>query len=186
MQILVVSSAVGIGLPIPLKHCVAATGGSSNVSCSVVVQYQSTPSRRGASETDWSLEFKPAVSPSCTLDLVDAGMCSGCSADHLATGACPPNVYTLVTSVAAPGGVQSNTSLAIVAYVGASVISAEVTACFQIVSSMDGIDQAPQTTARLQQMVIDTQVRPQACQAPLPRFCDSMLEIFCGNKLTSE
>ena len=142
-----------------MKYCVAAPERPVDPSCSVVVvddRYALDSTK--LSESGWTLEFKAAIDTSCFLDLVEAGLCSACPAAAVLAGECPPGTYTLVTNIVAPGGLVSNTSLAVTVYMGSSILSAEVIARFEVVSNTQDMDRPSHASARLQQMLVSTQV----------------------------
>ena len=141
-----------------MKYCVAAPERAVDPSCSVVVVDHYASDSKQLSESGWTLGFKAAIDPSCTLDLVEAGLCSACPAAAVLSGKCPPGTHTLVTNIVAPSGLVSNTSLAVTMYIGSSILSAEVIARFEVVSNTQDMDRPSHASARLRQMLVSTQV----------------------------
>ena len=126
--------------------------------CSVVIVDHNVKNTDQPSESGWTIGFKAVIDPSCTLDPVQAGLCSACPAAAVLAGQCPPGIHTIVTNIVTPGGVVSNTSVAVTLYVGASLFSAEVIVRFEVVSSTEGMNRPAEASARLKQMLVATQV----------------------------
>lgn len=149
-------SSVGRG--VTLKSCSAVPDSAVDPSCSVVIVDHNARNADRPSEFGWHIGFKAAVDPSCTLDLAEAGLCSACPAAAVLAGRCPPGTHTIVTHIVAPGGLVSGTSLAVTVYVGTALLSTEVIARFEVVSSTEGMARPLEASARLQQMLVATQV----------------------------
>lgn len=141
-----------------MEHCTAAPGHAVDPSCSVVLVDHNVKNTDQPSESGWTIGFKAAIDPSCTLDLVQAELCSACPAAAVLAGQCPPGIHTIVTNIVTPGGVVSNTSVAVTLYVGTSLFSAEVIVRFEVVSSTEGMNRPAEASARLRQMLVATQV----------------------------
>lgn len=141
-----------------MKRCMAIPDHAVDPSCSVVMVDHNATATGELSESGWDLEFKTAIDPSCTLDRAVSGLCSACSAAALLAGKCPPGIHTIVTNVVSPGGLMSDTSLTVTLYVGTALLSTEVMARYEVLSNTEGMDRPSHASARLQQMLILTQV----------------------------
>ena len=157
MQFLTVSSSVGNDLSVPLTACVTAPVNHIDQSSCTVIVYDHNFAK-SESTSGWSLDFKPALDPSCTLEAVNAGLCSVCTADSAMAGSCPAGKHTFITNVVAPGGLVSNTSLSLSIYVGAALFSSEVLLQFEVVADTRSLEDVTSASARLQTMLISTQV----------------------------
>lgn len=159
MQFLALSSSVGKSLPIPLTACVTAHGSRiDQSSCTVIVYHHN--SSAATSAAGWQLNFKPAIETSCTLQAVDAGLCSVCTADAAMTGSCPAGKHMFITNVVAPGGQVSDMILSMSFYVGAALFSSDVLLQFEVVAETldaETLD-ASQPRASLTTMLLATQV----------------------------
>lgn len=162
MQVLSLSTSVGRGFALSFAVCVKSPNDTVDPeACTVVVHDQNTTrstSDGSISESGWSLDFRAAVDASCTLDKVISGHCSACTAAAAIAGTCPVGRHTIVTDIVAPGGLQSQTSLAVVVNVGAALFSVEVTLRFELVSDSRGLPVSSQADARLRTMIVASQV----------------------------
>ena len=141
------------------------------------MNYSHSASDIDAVDAAWTLDFATAIDPSCSTedspysesdyvgpasDTADAGAggnpCTACPAARALQGQCPPGQYTIMTDLTGPEGLKSITSVAIVIDIGAAVVSGDVLVRFEVVSDTEGVEGAAQAAARLQQMLILTQV----------------------------
>lgn len=158
VQIMAILSSVGAKLPLPLIPCLAAIGSPVDHWCSIIVEDDHRASTNGIPMAGWSVGFKAAIDPSCSLAGVDSGLCSACSAASAVEGLCPPGVHTCITNVVTPDGSPSDTSLDITLHVGASILSAKVIVRFEVVTDTQGHGSASQMSARLQEMLVASRV----------------------------
>lgn len=174
MQVIGISILVGSSLPFSTTPCTTYTDAPNpDKSCSVIISYNHSASDIDALDASWTLDFKATIDPSrpsCNAidspdsgsDTVDTGaggaLCAGCPATRALQGQCPPGSYMIITDLTGPGGLKTNRSVGILVDIGAAIISAEVLARFEVVSDTEGVADAAQASARLQQMLILTKV----------------------------
>jgi hypothetical protein len=150
------SLAVGTALPVPMRACMASAVHAVDLSsCSILVYgHNATGDSVGL-----SLTFKAVVDPTCTLDRVYAGLCSACTAAAATAGTCPPGTHAFIFDMRLPGGITSGTMFGMVFHVGSSLLSAEVTIQFEVISDKRGItDPASKASEALHSMLVSSQV----------------------------
>jgi hypothetical protein len=155
MQVLDLSLSVGSALPVAMAACMASAVDLS--SCSVVVSgHNATDDTFG---DGMSLSFRAAVDPECTLARVYAGLCSACTAAAAAAGTCPPGTHAFIFDMGLPGSIGNGTLLGMVFHVGSSLLSAQVTIQFEVVSDLRGLTgAASKTNETLQSMFVSSKV----------------------------
>lgn len=159
VQFLALSASVGKELSVPLTACV--TGPTSVIdesSCTVVVHDRNVAT--ALATAGWRLDFKPVIDPFCDLEAINAGWCSVCAARSAMVGTCPAGKHSFITNVVAPGGLATDTRLALSFYVGAPLFSSEVLLQFEVVADYNNLEDATMASARLQTMLLATQVPP--------------------------
>lgn len=149
---------LGSPLPLPLSVCLSAPGLVVNPAACTVVAHSTNSAP--LSSDDWTLEFKVALEPSCTLAAVNAGGCVACPAAAVMAGRCPSGTHTFITDVLAPANLSPAAHLAVRVHVGAALFSAQVLVQFEVMSdTRDLAGRSTEATARLRTMLVATQVR---------------------------
>jgi hypothetical protein len=158
MQVLDVSFSVGSALPVPLTACItSAVGGVDLSACSVLVHDQNAAG--GSFVDDWSPTWKAVVDPTCTLDRVYSGLCAACTAAAAMAGRCPPGTHTFMLDMKLPGGLEQDTTLAMVFRVGSPLLSAEVMIQFELISdARDLPGNISEASEALQSMLLSSKV----------------------------
>lgn len=92
--------------------------------CTVIAQGHEDAA---VSPEGWSLDFKPAPDPSCTIARVQEGICSACTATAAADGKCAAGTHTFIMDAVSPAGLHAEEALVICLQIGAAVLSGELT-----------------------------------------------------------
>jgi hypothetical protein len=159
MQVLDVSFSAGSALPVPLTACMTSgnLGDVDRSACSVLVHDHNTVG--GSLGDDLSLSWKAAVDPTCTLDRVFSGLCAACTAAAAMAGRCPPGNHIFMLDMELPGGLEPDSTLAMVFHVGAPLLSAEVMIQFEMISdTRDLPGNASEASEGLQSMLRSSKV----------------------------
>jgi hypothetical protein len=158
MQVLDVSFSVGMALPVPLTACMtSAVGEVDTSSCSVLIHDHNAAG--GSFGDDWSPTWKAVVDPTCTLDRVYSGLCAACTAAAAMAGTCPPGTHTFMLDMKLPGGLEPDTTLAMVFHLGSLLLSAEVLIQFEMISdARDLPGNVSEANEALQSMLLSSKV----------------------------
>jgi hypothetical protein len=156
--VLDVSVSAGSALPVPLTACMtSAMGDVDRSACSVLVHDHNTVG--GSLGDDLSLSWKAAVDPTCTLDRVFSGLCAACTAAAAMEGRCPPGKHIFILDMELPGGLEPDSTLAMVFHVGAPLLSAEVMIQFEMISDTRNLlGNASEASEALQSMLLSSKV----------------------------
>jgi hypothetical protein len=158
MQVLDVSFSVGSTLPVPLTACMtSAVGDVDRSACSVLVHDHNAVG--GVFGDGLRPSWKAVVDPTCTLDRVYSGLCAACTAAAAMAGTCPPGTHTFMLDMKSPGGLEPDTTLAMVFRVGASLLSAEVMIQFELISDTRHLPgNVSEASEGLQSMLLSSKV----------------------------
>jgi hypothetical protein len=126
-------------------------------SCSVLVHDHNSVG--GIFGAGLSPSWKAVVDPTCTLDRVYSGFCAACTAADAMAGRCPPGTHTFMLDMKLPGGLEPDTTIAMVFRVGAPLLSAEVMIQFEMISdARDLPGNASDAREGLQSMLLSSKV----------------------------